>query len=70
MPVFDIYCPACKKRLETAGEVDSLKCPVCGSDDVERLWTGKPTIRMKGAIDGETSGTRAYARELTRKLSH
>ena len=69
MAVFDIYCPKCDKRLETIGEVDNLKCPVCGNDDVERLWTGKPTIRMKGSIYGETSGTRDYARDLTRKLS-
>ena len=70
MPVFDIYCPTCKERLETISEVDNLKCPKCGNDDVERLWTGKPMFRMKGDIQGETPGAKKYANWLTNKLSH
>lgn len=67
MPVFDVYCQSCDMLSEVVGEVDKLSCPLCGGN-VERKWSfGKPLIIIKGRVEGETPGTRDYARELSRK---
>ena len=70
MPLFDLRCQDCGERHENViGEIGKLKCPGCGSRDVERLWNGSVIIRIPDNIQGSTPGVRAYAQELTKKLS-
>ena len=40
MPMFDFECRECKERFEEIVSSDShVVCPVCGSDEVAKLWS-------------------------------
>ncbi len=51
MPVYEFVCRDCKKQFEIARPVsehkDTVSCPGCGSQNVERTWSAVYAVTSK-----------------------
>ncbi len=57
MPVYDIKCKECGKISEIlfrGADNQSIYCPGCGSENVERLIASSYMIRMETPTPGKT----------------
>lgn len=65
MPIFDYLCLDCRKTSEviTTGRADRVACPVCGSQNLEKLlsahssYSGSAKSRMPGPGDSTCCGS-------------
>jgi len=57
MPIYEYKCLACGGVSEIflrSPNSESVKCPVCGSKDLERLLSASYAIRMSSSVPGRT----------------
>ncbi len=57
MPIFDYKCQDCGKVLELflrSPDSEDIKCPNCGSNNLEKLISASYTIRMGASMPGTT----------------
>jgi putative FmdB family regulatory protein len=70
MPLYDFDCRACGARFEAqAAPGASAPCTVCGSDDVQRVWSTippPPKTGLRGRAARESDKRRAE-REARRR---
>lgn len=58
MPIYEYRCMDCGKASEVLlrnPDSESIKCPACGSGNLERLLSASYNIRMKGFTPGRTA---------------
>ena len=66
MPLYDFTCLVCGKKIEVLQPMNK-ESPVCCDKPMGRGAGSMAFFRMKGALQGETRGSRMYAEEITRK---
>lgn len=57
MPIYEYRCMDCDKTSEIFLrnlDSESIKCPACGSGNLERLLSASYNIRMNGFTPGRT----------------
>ena len=57
MPIYDFKCQECGKVSEIfirGKDSEKIKCPVCGSDNMERLITASYMIKVGTSASGTT----------------
>jgi len=56
MPIYDYRCRECGRVSEVflRGSISEVKCPHCGSGNVEKLVSSSYMIRMNAAAPGST----------------
>lgn len=67
MPIYEYRCLECGKISEILlrnPDSGSIKCPVCGSENLEKLLSASYTIRMSGPTLGRTCCGRAERCEM------
>jgi putative FmdB family regulatory protein len=56
MPIYEYKCRGCGEVMEvfTKNQAEAVKCPHCGSEDVERIFSSSYMIRMGSSSPGRT----------------
>ncbi len=68
MPLYELKCPKCGNKEEVILPING-RLPLCiyCPTQMQRSYGSIAFYRMKGDIQGETPGSRKYAKEITIK---
>jgi putative FmdB family regulatory protein len=56
MPIYEYKCRGCGEVMEvfTKNQAEAVKCPHCGSEEMEKLFSSSYMIRMGSSSPGRT----------------
>ena len=61
MPIYEFECPGCHARLEAlvrlGDDGSELRCPECGGDRLERVWSTFAASAGKGSGSAPACGS-------------